>query len=67
MLVLTRKIGEKIHIGSGITVTVVLIQGNRVRIGVEAPAEVPVARAQLNDFLGRDPIELPDTVTASSA
>jgi carbon storage regulator len=67
MLVLTRKVGHKIHIGSGITVTVVLVQGNRVRLGVEAPADVPIVRAEVNDFLGREPIPLPETTTAPSA
>ena len=53
MLVLSRKIGEKIHIGSGITVTVVEIQGNKIRLGIDAPEEVPIFRAELNAFLDR--------------
>jgi carbon storage regulator len=50
MLVLTRKLGEKIVIGSDITITVVAINGGKVRIGIEAPKEVPVIRSELNDF-----------------
>jgi carbon storage regulator len=53
MLVLTRKPGEKIHIGSGITITVVELKGNKIRLGIDAPENVPIFRAELNDFLGR--------------
>jgi carbon storage regulator len=51
MLVLSRKPGEKVYIGNNITITVVEIKGNRIRIGIEAPGTVPVLRAELNDFL----------------
>jgi carbon storage regulator len=51
MLVLSRKPGEQIYIGSHITITVVEVKGNRVRIGIEAPSNVTVLRAELNDFL----------------
>lgn len=54
MLVLTRKPGQKIHVGRGITITVTEIQRNKVRIGIEAPEDVPVLRAELGDFLGAD-------------
>jgi carbon storage regulator len=47
MLVLSRKLGEKIHIGTDITITLVEVQGNRCRIGIEAPAEVSILRAEL--------------------
>jgi carbon storage regulator len=47
MLVLTRKRGEKVVIGNGITVTVVSVHGNTVRIGVEAPDQVRILRAEL--------------------
>lgn len=48
MLVLTRKVGERIIIGDGITVTVVSIQGNKVRVGIDAPPSVPVDRAEVH-------------------
>jgi carbon storage regulator len=48
MLVLTRKLGKIIHIGSEITITVVGIRGNKVRLGIQAPERVPVLRAELN-------------------
>src|ERR1043165_3594306 len=51
MLVFTRKTGEKIHIGSDITITVVSIGGNKLRIGIEAPEDITILRAELNDFL----------------
>jgi carbon storage regulator len=47
MLVLTRKAGEKVVIGGGITVTVVEVQGNRVRLAFDAPEEVRILRAEL--------------------
>ncbi len=46
MLVLSRKRGEKLLIGD-VAVTVLEVQGNRVRVGIEAPAEVVVLRAEL--------------------
>jgi carbon storage regulator len=49
MLVLTRKPEEKIVIGGNITITLLSCDGNRVRIGIEAPREVGVLRAELLD------------------
>jgi carbon storage regulator len=47
MLVLTRKYQEKIHIGDNITITVLRTKGKAVRLGIEAPADVPVIRGEL--------------------
>lgn len=47
MLVLSRKRGERIHIGEDIVITVVDIDRGKVRIGVEAPRDVPVYRQEL--------------------
>lgn len=47
MLVLSRKINEQIHIGKDITITLVSIQGNKVRIGIQAPNCVKILRAEL--------------------
>ncbi len=47
MLVLTRKIEESITIGSDITVSVLEIKGNQVKIGIKAPKDVPVYRAEI--------------------
>jgi carbon storage regulator len=59
MLVLSRKPGEKIHVGSDITITVVRVDGNRVRIGIDAPAGVRLVRAELNDLPGPSAPEPP--------
>ncbi len=48
MLVLSRKLGEKIVIGDNIIVTVVKIDRNQIRIGIEAPQEVPVYREEIS-------------------
>ncbi len=47
MLVLSRKVGERIKIGGEITVTVVRVTGGGVRLGIEAPNELPVIREEL--------------------
>ena len=52
MLVLSRKVGERILIGDRVTVTVVRIAGGAVRLGIEAPAEMAVIREELQEELG---------------
>ena len=47
MLVLSRKIGEKIQIGNDITVTITRIAGNRVTLGVDAPRRLRIIRSEL--------------------
>jgi carbon storage regulator len=47
MLVLTRKVGERIQIGDDIVITVVRINGTAIRLGVEAPAGVAIVRQEL--------------------
>ena len=47
MLVLSRKIGEQIVIGENVTVMVLEVNGQRVRLGVVAPDDVPVHRAEV--------------------
>lgn len=53
MLVLSRKTNEQIVINDNITVTVVEIRGDKVRLGVEAPKEVPVHRREVFDAIRR--------------
>ncbi len=47
MLVLSRKVGERLVINDNIVVVVTKVQGNRVTLGIEAPPEVPVRRQEL--------------------
>lgn len=47
MLVLSRKLGEKVVIGNDITLTVVEVNGNRVRLAFDAPDDVRILRAEL--------------------
>ena len=50
MLVLSRKQGEKIILGNGVTITMVSIKGNAVRLGIEAPEDVRILREELAWF-----------------
>lgn len=47
MLNLTRRVGETIVVGDNVTVTVLAVQGNQVRIGVTAPKDIPVHREEI--------------------
>jgi carbon storage regulator len=47
MLVLSRKLGERVHIGEDIVVTVVKVDRNQVRLGIEAPPSVAILRDEL--------------------
>jgi carbon storage regulator len=47
MLVLTRRIGEEIVIAGNIRVTVLAVNGQKVRLGITAPSSIPVARLEL--------------------
>lgn len=59
MLVLSRKRDEKIVIGGGITITVVEIRGDKVRLGIEAPKEVGVHRAEVWAAIERNKMAAP--------
>lgn len=55
MLVLSRKVGERILIGDKITVTVVRLAQGSVRIGVEAPIDLPIVREEIRKQLQTRP------------
>ena len=54
MLILTRRVGETLMIGEDVTVTVLGVKGNQVRIGVNAPREVAVHREEIFDRIKRE-------------
>jgi carbon storage regulator len=60
MLVLSRKKDESIVINNDITIVVVEIRGDKVRLGVEAPKEVPVHRREVFEAIARgEPVDVP--------
>ena len=54
MLILTRRVGETLMIGDEVTVTVLGVKGNQVRIGVNAPKEVAVHSEEIYDRIKRE-------------
>ena len=69
MLILTRRVGETVMIGNEVTVTVLGVKGNQVRIGVNAPKDVAVHREEIYERIKREedgdskPASLPTKVT----
>ena len=55
MLILTRRVGEAIHIGNNITVRVLGVKGGQVRIGFDVPKEVNVIRTELLNKPKKEP------------
>jgi carbon storage regulator len=67
MLVLSRKKNESIVINNDITVTVVEIRGDKVRLGIVAPKDVPVHRQEVYDAIhGKDPVVPPTPVVVTN-
>ncbi len=65
MLVLSRKKNESIVINNDITIVVVEIRGDKVRLGVEAPKEVPVHRREVYDAIRRNELAEGDKLPAT--
>lgn len=59
MLVLSRKIGERIVIGHEVVVTVIAVRGRQVRLGLKAPEDVGIRREEIEAVDGLAPGELP--------
>ena len=60
MLILTRKVGETLKIGHEITVTVLTVKGNQVRIGITAPEDVQVHRQEIYDRMEQEKMPQPE-------
>ena len=54
MLILTRRVGETVMIGTDVTVTVLGVKGNQVRVGINAPKEVPVHREEIFERIRKE-------------
>jgi carbon storage regulator len=54
MLILTRRVGETVMIGENVTVTVLGVKGNQVRVGVNAPRDVAVHREEIFERIKRE-------------
>jgi carbon storage regulator len=68
MLVLSRKIGERVIIADNIEIMIVEIHGNRIRLGVNAPREISVRRAEIprtGEDVGAPPIEASQSTSSS--
>jgi carbon storage regulator len=59
MLILTRRIGETLMIGDRVTVTVLEVKGNQVRLGIHAPKEVAVHREEVFERIKQERLNMP--------
>jgi carbon storage regulator len=67
MLILTRRVGETVMIGDEVTVTVLGVKGNQVRVGINAPKTVPVHREEIFERIKREQQGEPNESNTSDA
>lgn len=67
MLVLTRKSNQSIMIGDDVEISVLSVMGEKVRIGIQAPQEIPVFRKEIYLEIHREDAPLDDAVTDETA
>ena len=66
MLILTRRVGETVMIGDDVTITVLGVKGNQVRVGINAPKHVAVHREEIYQPIKTDkPASAPQATSAS--
>lgn len=61
MLILTRRVGETVRIGDDVSITVLGVKGNQVRIGIDAPREVAVHREEIYQKILEEEDDLDNT------
>lgn len=54
MLILTRRVGETVIVGDDVTVTIVGVKGNQIRIGISAPKDVSIHREEIYERIRRE-------------
>jgi carbon storage regulator len=67
MLILTRRVGETVMIGNDVTVTVLGVKGNQVRVGVNAPRDVAVHREEIFERIKREEHDGGSATTATTS
>ncbi|MDH3560036.1 MAG: carbon storage regulator CsrA [Gammaproteobacteria bacterium] len=66
MLILTRRVGETLMVGDDVTVTVLGVKGNQVRIGVNAPKDIAVHREEIYDRIKQEHDQDPSSSSGPS-